>query len=261
MDVPHIAAGALTGFVVGMTGVGGGALMTPMLVLIFGTAPLTAVGTDLWFAALTKLAVSGLHLRKGLIDRTIVRRLWSGSLPASALTILWMHSRAMDHSALEFVRSAIGVAVCLTAVGLLGEKLLSAKRAARAASSDAPASDDGSKVATIVAGAFLGTMVTLTSVGAGALGAVALLYLYPARLTPARLVGTDIAHAIPLALIAGLGHLGISQVDGGLLRDLLIGSIPAALVGASISSRVPPGALRVVLGGVLLIVGVSMLVR
>src|SRR5262245_29921823 len=104
MDVAHVAAGALTGFVVGMTGVGGGALMTPILLLVFGTSPLTAVGTDLWFAALTKLPVSGLHLRRGLISSRILWRLWAGSLPAATLTIAWMSGRQLDAASIEIVR-------------------------------------------------------------------------------------------------------------------------------------------------------------
>ena len=259
MDSLHIAAGALTGFVVGMTGVGGGALMTPILVLTFGTAPLTAVGTDLWFAAITKLAVTGLHVRKGLIDWPIVRRLWLGSLPAAALTLVWMGSRPVDRSS-TFVEAAIGVAVCLTALGLLAERLFAADR-----STGSRASHDGNaswqRWGTVIAGAVLGALVTLTSVGAGALGALALLTLYPSRLTAHRLVGTDIAHAIPLAIVAGAGHLSIGQVDPALLRDLLIGSIPAALTGAVVSSHVPHGALRLILGGVLLAVGLTMLAR
>jgi uncharacterized protein len=258
MDGLHVAAGALTGFVVGMTGVGGGALMTPILVLVFGTAPLTAVGTDLWFAAITKVAVSGLHLRKRLIDWPIVRRLWLGSLPASALTIAWMASRPLDAGGIAFVRTAIGIAVCLTAAGLIAERVLSAARPTHASAGD-EADRRGRRAGTAAVGAILGALVSLTSVGAGALGALALLWLYPTRLTAHRLVGTDIAHAIPLALVAGAGHLSISQVDLALLRDLLIGSIPAAIVGAVLSSQVPHRALRLVLAGVLLVVGLSML--
>ena len=257
VDSLHIAAGALTGFVVGMTGVGGGALMTPILVLTFGAAPLTAVGTDLWFAAITKVAVSGLHVRHGLIDWAIVRRLWIGSLPAAALTIAWMSGRQVDASGISFVKMAIGATVCLTSLGLLMEKWLAAARASRVDARDGR----GQLTATVIAGGVLGFLVTLTSVGAGALGAVVLLYLYPGRLTPRRLVATDIAHAIPLAVVAGLGHLGISQVDVGLLRDLLVGSVPAALVGAALSSHVPHAALRFVLGAVLLVVGVTMMIR
>jgi uncharacterized membrane protein YfcA len=270
MDLVRVAAGALTGFVVGLTGVGGGALMTPILLMVFGTAPLTAVGTDLWFAAITKLAISGLHLRARVIDWPIVGRLWMGSLPASLLTVWWMASRPADESAVQLVKAAIGVAVCLSASSLLFQARL--RREVGAAAGANPGMNGGTVPVTIVnpggsvtrgmtvaTGAMLGLLVTLTSVGAGALGAVCLYHLYPRRLTPLRLVATDIAHAIPLALCAGAGHLAISQVDGGLLRDLLAGSIPAAIAGAMLSSRVPHAWLRRALGAVLLVVGLVML--
>ena len=264
MDPVRVAAGALTGFVVGMTGVGGGALMTPILLFLFGTAPLTAVGTDLWFAAITKLAVSGLHLRSKVIDWPIVARLWAGSLPVSLLTVVWIASRPADPTVVLIVRGAIGVAVMLSAASLLFQSRLRGR-----ASSDggpptataAPAFDHWrwETPLTVATGALLGALVTATSVGAGAVGAVCLYHLYPRRLTPIRLVATDIAHAIPLALCAGIGHLAVSHVDGSLLRDLLVGSIPAALAGATVSGRVPHGFLRRALGAVLLIVGLVML--
>jgi len=259
MDPVRIAAGVLTGFVVGMTGVGGGALMTPILLLVFGTAPLTAVGTDLWFAAVTKLAVSGLHVRAGVIDWPIVCRLWLGSLPASLLTVAWMASRPADPGVVLLVKGAIGLAVSLSAVSLLLRVSARGERGTvpvTMVAGTVPAPVTGATVAT---GVLLGALVTLTSVGAGALGAVFLYHVYPRRLTPIRLVATDIAHAIPLALCAGIGHLAISQVDTGLLRDLLVGSIPAALAGAAVSGRVPHAWLRVALGAVLLVVGLVML--
>ena len=272
MDLVRVAAGALTGFVVGMTGVGGGALMTPILLMVFGTAPLTAVGTDLWFAAITKLAIAGMHLRARVIDWPIVGWLWLGSLPASLLTVRWMATVPSDESAVQLVRAAIGVAVCLSALSLLFQKRL---RSGLGAPLTNPGTNGGTvpsgtsvgtnegtvptRGLTVATGAMLGLLVTLTSVGAGALGAVCLYHLYPRRLTPLRLVATDVAHAIPLALCAGVGHLTISQVDGGLLRDLLAGSIPAAIAGAALSSRVPHTWLRRALGTVLLVVGVVML--
>jgi len=259
MDLVRVAAGALTGFVVGMTGVGGGALMTPILLLFFGTAPLTAVGTDLWFAAVTKLAVSGLHMRSRVIDWPIVARLWMGSLPVSLLTVAWMASRPADPGAVLLVRAAIGVAVCVSAASLLLRSRLRPPSGGAEAADVASAPRRWEGPLTMATGALLGGLVTLTSVGAGALGAVFLYHLYPRRLTPVRLVATDIAHAIPLALCAGLGHLAISQVDGALLRDLLIGSVPAALAGAALSGRVPHAFLRIALGAMLLVVGVLML--
>ncbi len=258
MDALQVAAGALTGFVVGMTGVGGGALMTPILLLGFGTAPLVAVGTDLWFAAITKLAVSGLHMRQRLIDWAVVRRLWMGSLPASAVTLVWMAGRQANDDSVVWVKLAIALAVCLTAASLLSDKPLRALAARFSASPTAPAAAGWPTAATVAAGALLGGLVTLTSVGAGALGVVMLVRLYP-RLTPQRLVATDIAHAIPLALCAGAGHLALSGIDLALLRDLLAGSVPAALVGSAISSRLPQAILRTALGAVLLVIGLTML--
>jgi hypothetical protein len=228
----------------------------------FGTARLTAVGTDLCLVAITRLAISGLPVRARVVDWPIVGRLWMGSLPASLLTVWWMASRHADESAVQLVKAAIGVAVCLSATSLLFQARLRNSTAAGAMGTDAgdlPAPGSWNHVLTVATGAMLGLLVTLTSVGAGALGAVCLYHLYPRRLTPLRLVATDIAHAIPLALCAGAGHLAISQVDGGLLRDLLSGSIPAAIAGAMVSSRVPHAWLRRALGAVLLIVGLVML--
>lgn len=259
MDPLQIMAGALTGFVVGMTGVGGGALMTPILLIGFGTAPLVAVGTDLWFAAITKVAVSGLHARQHLIDWSVVRRLWIGSLPTSLITLAWLANRPANEDGVALVKVAIAVAVSLTAVSLLADQALRTLgvRSPAASARDQVAAG-WTTVATVVAGAVLGGLVTLTSIGAGALGVVMLVHLYP-RLVPQRLVATDIAHAIPLALCAGLGHLALSGVDLGLLRDLLAGSIPAALVGAAVSSRMPHAILRTALGVVLLVIGLAML--
>lgn len=254
MDGALVVAGALTGLVVGVTGVGGGALMTPVLLLVFDTTPLTAVGTDLWFAALTKLAVAGVHMRLGLIDWVIVRRLWTGSLPASALALIWMSRSSTIGDPGQVVRLAIGAAVCMTALGLLGSRWL--QRPGQGSASWSPA-----RVApvTVVAGAALGLLVTLTSVGAGALGAVILVHVYAARLSPVRLVATDIAHAVPLAVCAGAGHLVMGQVDGALLGNLLVGSVPAALAGVAVASRVPQSLVRITLGLVLLAVGLMML--
>jgi uncharacterized membrane protein YfcA len=255
MDWMRVAAGALTGLVVGVTGVGGGALMTPMLLLLFNTAPLTAVGTDLWFAAITKLVITGLHHRRRLIDWEVVRTLWLGSLPTSTLTIALL-KLAPSFSAPAFVTVAIGVAIAVTAAGLLAQPWLHGVGLTDTRASSLRA---WQRTATIAAGAGLGLVVTLTSVGAGALGAVCLLYLYPTRLPVPRLVATDIAHATLLAVFAGLGHLVIGNVDGTLLLNLLLGSIPAAILGAVLSSRMPPGWLRVALAIVLLFVAAKLI--
>lgn len=254
MDLRLIISGALVGLLVGFTGVGGGALMTPLLLLFFGIVPTVAVGTDLWFAAITKMFATPVHHGHGLIDWQVVRRLWMGSLSASSITLVWMHYHPMNGTSFDLVKGAIAIAVMLTAIAMLFQRSLHAvgrrlrtTQAASFRSMQAPL--------TIAAGVVLGVLVTLTSVGAGALGAVFLVYLYPLRLTPPRLIATDIVHAIPLAIFAGLGHLLIGNVDGGLLLNLLIGSVPAVIIGAMLSSRLPHRWLRVGLVVVLLAVG------
>jgi len=257
MDGMLIAAGALTGLLVGLTGVGGGALMTPLLLLVFGVTPLAAVGTDLWFAAITKLVASRIHHGHGLVDWQVAKRLWMGSLTAAALTLVWMNLHPMDESAVDFFKIAIAIAVMITALGLLFQKPLHAL-GRKLRTTDEEQFKAVQAPLTVLAGVVLGMLVTLTSVGAGALGAVFLLYLYPLRLTPPRLIATDIVHAIPLAAFAGLGHLWIGNVDFGLLGNLLLGSIPAVTLGAMLSARLPHALLRGVLSVVLLAIGLKL---
>lgn len=257
MDLMLVVAGAVTGFLVGLTGVGGGALMTPLLLLLFGVAPLTAVGTDLWFAALTKIFATRVHHNHGLIDWPVVRKLWLGSLSASVLTLVWMKLNPVDENAVSFLKMAIAAAVLLTAVGILFQKQLQAV-GRRLRTTDAEHFKAWQPGLTVLAGAVLGVLVTLTSVGAGALGAVFLAYLYPLRLTPPRLIATDIVHAIPLALFAGTGHLLMGNVNFGLLGNLLLGSVPAVLLGAVLSARLPHAVLRMALAAVLLAVGAKL---
>jgi len=251
-----IAGGAFTGLLVGLTGVGGGALMTPLLLLVFGVAPLAAVGTDLWFAAITKLFAARVHHGHGLIDWQVVKRLWLGSLSASALTLVWMKLYPVDETAVT-IKTAIAAAVMVTALGMLLQKPLHTL-GCTLRTTDGEHFKAVQAPLTILAGAVLGVLVTVTSVGAGALGAVFLAYLYPLRLTPPRLIATDIVHAIPLAIFAGLGHLLIGNVDFGLLGNLLLGSIPAVIVGATLSARLPHTLLRGVLAVVLLSIGLKL---
>lgn len=257
MDGMLVVAGALTGLLVGLSGVGGGALMTPLLLLVFGVASMAAVGTDLWFAAITKLFATRVHHGHGLIDWQVVKRLWIGSLSASAITIVWMKFYPIDDSSVELLKTAIAIAVLITAVGMLFQKPLHAL-GKKFRTTEGQKFKSVQAPLTILAGALLGFLVSLTSVGAGALGAVFLAYLYPLRLTPARLIATDIAHAIPLAIFAGIGHLIIGNVDFGLLGMLLIGSIPAVIIGAMLSSRLPQGFLRSILAVVLTAISIKL---
>lgn len=243
MNIEYTFAGALTGFVVGLTGVGGGALMTPLLLLVFGFQPTTAVATDLWFATITKMAALGIHQKNQQIDWKVVRRMWWGSLPAAACVTAACYFGVLSKIQPSFLSSLIGCAVLVTALGVLlkGRMRLESPPAAFYQLKKLQVTF------TVVAGLLLGLMVSLTSVGAGVLGSVILLYLYPTRLTPQKLVGTDIAHAIPLALVAGLGYLMTGYVDTSLLSSLLVGSVPAAILGSLFSSKVSQRTLRIAL--------------
>ena len=245
-------SGFAVGLLVGLTGVGGGSLMTPLLVLVFGFKPATAVGTDLLYAAITKSGGSWVHHRHDNIDWTITGRLALGSVPAAGLTVLLLRQLgAQGHGAAGLISAVLGVALLLTAASLIFRQRLLDHVKRRPASADfqkrAPA-------LTILVGAILGVLVTISSVGAGALGVTALTFLYP-QLATRRIVGSDIAHAVPLTLVAGLGHWWLGTVDVVLLVSLLIGSLPGIALGAHFAAKVPERALRGLLASILLLVG------
>lgn len=257
IQVPFALAGAFTGFVVGLTGVGGGALMTPILLLLFGIAPQTAIATDLWFAAITKIAAMQVHKRGAGVDWQVVRRLWMGSLPV-AMVVVALVAFGNTVGNMHWLTKFVGVVVLITAFGLL----LSPKLRSLAHDRRVTQPEHFKKFQpawTIAAGALLGLLVALTSVGSGALGTVLLLVLYPLRMTTHKLVATDIAHAIPLALIAGTGYLLTGMVDGRMLISLLCGSIPATIVGSLLARRFSSRWLQVSLAFVLMAVGMKTL--
>lgn len=258
IDTAYALAGALTGFVVGLTGVGGGALMTPILLIFFGVSPTTAIATDLWFAAITKLVGARVHHTNGNIDWQVTKRLWLGSLPM-ALLIVVIVSLGAQVAKVDWLTKAIGIVVLITAIGLLvAPKLVTYARGRRIGQ---PERFKAAQPAlTVMSGGLLGLCVALTSVGAGALGSVMLLYLYPLRMTPHRLVATDIVHAIPLAVVAGLGYLFAGMVDWWMLAGLLVGSIPTVLLGSLLAGRIPGRAVQLALALVLLAAGVKVLV-
>lgn len=260
MDVAHTLSGLLVGIMVGLTGVGGGSLMAPILILLMGVAPTTAVGTDLWFAAITKTAGGVVHHKYGQPDWLVVRRLALGSIPASIVTLYILSLADMGPVKQGLIMQLLGLVLVLTALATLSWNRirnvaaeLEVERAARYRSYQ-PA-------LTIVAGAILGVMVSVTSVGAGALGATMLLALYPLRMGPARLVGTDIVHAVPLTLVAGIGHLWLGNVDFGLLGGLLVGSIPGIVIGSFLSTRFAGTIVRPALAIVLVLAGLKMLLQ
>ena len=257
IDPAYSAAGALTGFVVGLTGVCGCALMTPILLLVFGVSPATAIATDLWFAAITKLVGAKMHHNEGQVDWQVVKRLWAGSLPMAVLVVVIV-SAGNPVGKVEWLTRAIGIVVLITAMGLLAApRLLALARGRRL--HDPDGFHRLQPPMTVAAGAALGLCVALTSVGAGALGSVMLLFLYPLRMTPHRLVATDLVHAIPLAVAAGLGYLIAGMVDWKMLASLLVGSIPAIVVGSLVARRVSGRWLQVALALVLVAAGVKTL--
>lgn len=251
-------AGLGVGFLVGVTGIGGGALMTPLLILVFGYVPVTAVGTDLLYATITKMVGMSVHGRQGTVDWVVVRRLASGSIPAAALTLLWLSQHDEQQRGAQGLVMTISIALLVTAIGLLAKPALHSL--GRYYRIDSPHVFKALQPAlTVIAGAAIGALVAATSIGAGALGAVVLLYLYPLRLTPAKVVGTDLAHAIPLALVAGLGHLGLGNVDLVLLGKLLLGSVPGVLLGSWVCGKLSEQLVRYGIAVVLLIVGSKLL--
>ena len=239
MDMPHAVAGLLVGLLVGLTGVGGGSLMTPLLVLMFGVNPQTAVGTDLLFAASTKTIGSAVHGWRETVDWRIVRRLATGSIPAALVTLaLLAHAGPLARSTQHVLLVVLGVMLLLTAITVIfQQKMIDYAQVRRGAE---PAA---ALLRTILLGAVIGGAVSLTSVGAGAIGVTALLMLYPGQ-PIARIVGSDIAHAVPLTAVAGLGHWYIGDVNGTLLVNLLLGSVPGVIVGSFVSSRAPDRVLR-----------------
>lgn len=257
IDIAYVLAGAVTGFVVGLTGVGGGALMTPILLLVFGVSPTTAIATDLWFAAITKVVGASVHYKAGNVDWQAVKRLWWGSLP-TALLIVVIVSLGAHLTKMIWLTKVVGGVVLVTAVGLLAAP----KHGAIACTSRLDQSDRfkaAQPALTVVSGAILGLCVALTSVGAGALGSVMLLYLYPLRMTPHRLVATDLVHAVPLAIVAGLGYLFAGMVDWLMLFSLIIGSVPSVIIGSFLSRKFSGRWVRVVLAFALMVAGLKLL--
>lgn len=244
MSFTYIFAGFAVGLLVGMTGVGGGSLMTPLLTLLFGVSPSVAVGTDLAFASITKSVGTITHRKGGTVQWLIVRRLCIGALPAAILaTLALSHFGTLSHKIGLVIRYSIAASVLLTVIALLFRtRMLSwvQARPGRQLQGRALAA------ATIFSGSLLGTLVTVSSIGAGAIGATLLVMLYP-RLTPAEVAGTDIAYAVPLTAIAAFGHWWLGSIDWMLLLTLLVGSVPGITLGSLAARVVPEKFLRVVL--------------
>jgi uncharacterized membrane protein YfcA len=250
IDPLYVVSGFGVGLLVGMTGVGGGSLMTPLLILLFGIHPATAVGTDLLYAAATKTVGSASHGWAKSIHWPAVIRLACGSIPASIVTLYVFWQLDLDgESSRNVVNLVLCFALFLTATSLIFRKAIMERYRGRLLDLDPRTTSR----ATVLVGAALGVLVSISSVGAGAVGVTALLLLYP-QLPMKRIVGSDIAHAVPLTLVAGIGHWATGAIDWHLMGVLLIGSMPGILIGSYFAQRVPETALRLVLATTLILV-------
>jgi uncharacterized protein len=247
----YVLSGFVVGTLVGFTGVGGGSLMTPILILVFGIHASTAVGTDLLYASATKTAGTLVHGFNRNIEWRVVGRLALGSVPMTALTILVLYILKVDSATTQsLITKVLGVALLFTALSLFFRKPLMRLY-------DRRIGQLPPKVVrnlTILTGAILGVLVPISSVGAGAIGVTALILLYPKMPAP-RIVGSDIAHAVPLTLVAGMGHwLVLGSIKWMLLQSLLAGSLPGIVLGSILAHRIPETAVRIALGVTLLLV-------
>lgn len=253
MDWSFVFPGFGVGLLIGLTGVGGGALMTPILILLYQIPVLTAVGTDLLFAAVTKTIGTLAHGKHGNVDWYVVKRMASGSIPATILTLAVLKTQPVHIN--SFISIVLGAALLLTAVSVLLRTQIQ-----RLLLSTFPIIVHNSRnkaAVTVFAGVVLGFLVTVTSIGAGALGATIVAIVYPAL--PARkIIGTDIAHALPLTAVAGIGHFALGNVELALLVTLLCGSLPGVIAGSWLSKNLPERITRFVLAGVLFTVGIKL---
>ena len=255
MDFAFTFAGFAVGFIIGLTGVGGGSLMTPALVLVFGIKPAVAVGTDLLYAAITKGGGIFPHHRQGTIDWRVVRLLSAGSIPATLLAIVVLKKlAAMGINYEPVMTSTLSIALILTSMVILFKSQLQSLGKTEPFQFIRIIHRRLRAPMTIVAGVIIGTLVTLSSVGAGALGAAFLFFLYP-RFNTVRIVGTDLAHAVPITAIAGLGHWHLGSVDFQLLLSLIIGSLPGIYLGSHAGVKLPEKFMRLLLALMLLLIG------
>jgi uncharacterized membrane protein YfcA len=269
MNLAYTFSGFAVGLLVGITGVGGGSLMTPLLVFLFGFKPAVAVGTDLLFAAITKTSGVWVHHGKhGSVDWKIVGWLALGSLPFAVATLFVLkYLMSVGQEITGTITFTLGIALVLTACSLLVRSILLNRAAKEPVIDDEHSTPENAArfkhlqiPATILIGAVLGVLVTLSSVGAGALGTVALLFLYP-KMTTLKIVGTDLAHAIPLTAVAGIGHLSLGNVDLVLLGSLLLGSLPGIWIGSHLSAKIPERFLRPILASILMLIGLKFILQ
>ena len=259
-DLAFVFAGFFVGLVVGLTGVGGGSLMTPILIFFFGVKPYLAVGTDLLFAAFTKMGGTIKLARAKRIDWRVVAHLSAGSIPAALITLYVLHTLGPANPQVQsLMTTTLGVALLLTAAATLYKALRGKTAPARVApGQELRAATPRHWSLPLMFGALIGALVTLTSVGAGAIGVTVLMILYP-RLPLSRIVGADIAYAVPLTLVAGMGHASLGSVDWPLLAKLLAGSLPGIWIGSHLMTRTPERVIRSLLSVLLAYAGLKLI--
>jgi len=255
VDPLYAISGFVVGALVGMTGVGGGSLMTPLLILLFGVHPATAVGTDLLFAASTKTVGTAVHAAARTIDWVLVGLLAVGSVPATIATLILLSWFDLESVAAQHIITlTLGLVLLVTALFLLGGRSVHQRYGHRLSALNPRIAG----ILTVVLGLVMGVLVTATSVGAGAIGVTVLLILHP-KMPAGRVVGSDIAHAVPLTFLAGAGHWLLGSIDWNLLTTLLMGSMPGIVLGSYLATRAWDGVVRIALASVLVIVGVRLL--
>ncbi len=251
----YILTGALVGLAVGMTGVGGGSIMTPLL-LMLGFPPHIAIGTDLLYAGLAKSTGVYLHAKKKHVNWKVMTFMAAGSLPSSLLTVIWLSQYDKPDHYQEILTATLGVMLVTTAFVIIFRKKILSISVKKQQTTSTNKSENLKYI--FFAGILLGVLVTLTSVGAGALGTALLMLLFP-TMAAKNIVGTDLAHAVPLTLVAGIGHIFLGNIDYTLLAALLIGSVPAIYVGTHLSSYIPNKVLQPILATALMGFGVKYL--
>ncbi len=255
IDPLYVGSGFAVGFLVGVTGVGGGSLMTPLLILLFGVHPATAVGTDLLYAASTKSMGTVVHAAARTVDWKLVGLLAVGSVPATIVTIIVLSQFNLQSASAEHaITLTLGAVLMVTAAFLILGRNIRDRYVDRLQLLDRRKIDGF----TILLGLVMGILVTTTSVGAGAIGVTILLLLHP-KMPAGRVVGSDIAHAVPLTLFAGAGHWYLGSINWALLSTLLIGSLPGIVLGSLVATRAGDALVRVALASVLILVGVRLL--
>ena len=259
-DLVFVFAGFFVGLVVGLTGVGGGSLMTPILIFFFGVKPYLAIGTDLLFAAFTKMGGTIKLARARRVDWRVVGQLCAGSIPAALITLYILHQVGpADPAVQQVMTTTLGAALLLTAAATLYKAIRGKSAPAFVAlGQEVAAAKPIHWALPPLFGALIGVLVTLTSVGAGAIGVTVLMILYP-KLPLSRIVGADIAYAVPLTLVAGLGHASLGSVDWPLLAKLLLGSLPGIWVGSHLLTRTPDRVIRSLLSVLLAYAGLKLI--